>query len=208
MSDVEKHFGEEAWLSFALRAASADQEAQMQAHLNSGCAECAKIYRLWNLVAETAAREALYEPPRDVVQAVKAVFPFVQKLPILPRLAQSARMIFDSFREPLPVGVRGSGSEARHLLYEVDDFLIDLRLEHEEERRLAVSGQIVPKRDGQARSTEINILVTEGDGRLLRHTAASPLGEFQLELEQAEPLAFYLQFADSSIRVISLPSVV
>ena len=207
MAYEESHFEEESWLGLALRLVPADQAARMQAHLDRGCTECTKIWRLWSLVAETAAREHLYEPPRDVVQAVKALLPLVQKLPLLPRLTRPVRIMFDSFHHPLPVGIRGSTSLARDLRYETDDFLIDLRLKEEDVKRIAVCGQIVSKRPGPASSHKIGVLLTGENARLLGHTIVNSLGEFQFEVENQGPLTLYMDFPNSTITHIDLPPV-
>jgi hypothetical protein len=206
MSDDYMHFDDEAWVRFALGLVPVNLAARMRAHLEQGCAECAETCRLWTLVVKTAESEQLYEPPRDAVDAAKAAFPLARRLSLLPHLAQSAQLIFDSFRAPLPAGVRGNKTEARHLLYDADDFLIDLRLENEGEGRIALCGQILPKRSVEAQSLEVGILVTAESGRLLRHTLANALGEFQMELEGRGPLALYMQVPGSDVRHIELPS--
>ena len=94
---------------------------------------------------------------------------------------------------------------ARYLRYETDDFLIDLRLEHEEVQRIAVCGQIESKLIGQASSPEIGVLLTGNNARLLRHTIVNSLGEFKLQVEKQRSLALYVQFEDSTITHIDLP---
>lgn len=199
------HFEEESWVGLAARMVPADQAASMLAHLNAGCSECANIFRLWSLVAETAARETLYEPPPDVVRAAKAVFPLVQKLPLLPRLAQPIRLMFDSLQAPLPIGVRGSATQLRHLVYETDAFLIDVQLQQENLKRLSVCGQVSSKLLDRASFSEIGLLLTGDDGRFLRHTVVNKLGEFHLDANSSASLTLYMQFPDSSICYIDLP---
>jgi hypothetical protein len=204
MTENKIHFEDEAWIGFALRLVPEDRAAQMQAHLDDGCAACGQTHKLWALVAEIAARESRFEPPQDLVDAAKAAFPLVQKLSLLPYIARPAQMTFDSSRGPVPAGLRGSGARGRHLLYETDDFVIDLRLEREEERRIALTGQIVPRGALAAHAPEVNVLVTGEKGRPLRHAIVNTLGEFQLELEEQNLLALYMQFSDSTIASIVL----
>jgi hypothetical protein len=204
MTDNAFHFEDEAWIGFARRILPAPEAARMQAHLDDGCAGCAATHRLWGLVAEIAALQPQYEPPRDVVEAVKAAFPLAQRASLLPYIARPAKMTLDSSRGPLPAGFRGSATLARQLLYETDDFLINLRLECDEERRIALTGQIVPRDSARAVSQEVSVLVTGDKGRPLRHSMINSLGEFQMDVEEQKLLAVYMQFSDSTIASIVL----
>jgi hypothetical protein len=208
MRESETHFEEAAWVDLARALVPEAQRLRMQSHLESGCVSCNETYKTWRLVFETAGREALYSPPEDVVRSVKGVLPLVRKLGLLPQIAEAARMIFDSFREPLPAGIRGRGSSARHLLYETDDFSIDLRLEKEGKMRVALTGQVLPKRAGYDKTAETRVLILGSDGRLLGHRIATSFGEFQVELAAHDQLELYVQLPDTSIKRINVPGPV
>lgn len=206
MSEDELHFEEEDWLDLALRLVPTEHGARMRSHLERGCTDCARLYSFWKAVAEAAAQQHLYEPPRDVVQSEKAAFPLAQKLPLLPRVAQSARILFDSFYEPVPAGVRGGTTGTRHLLYETDDFLIDLLVEVEGDKRMALAGQILPKSPSRPRTGEVGVLAASNGGRTLRHAAVNAHGEFQIEGSEPGGLDLYVQLPDSTIKHISIPA--
>ena len=132
MTAEVSHFDNEAWIGFAFRLVPDHLAAKMQAHLDDGCAACIHAHKLWGMVAEFAAHELSYEPPREVTDAVKAAFPLAQTMSVLPYIALPAKMTFDSAREPLPAGFRGGSADVRHLLYETVNFLIGLCLERDE----------------------------------------------------------------------------
>ena len=177
----------------------------MQAHLDDGCAACIHANKLWGMVAELATREPSYEPPRDVIDAVKAEFPLARKMSVLPYIALPAKMTFDSAREPLPAGFRGGSADVRHLLYETVNFLIGLSLGRDElEGRITLTGQVVTRDAAKPVALDVKVLVTGDNGRLLRHLVANSLGEFQLELEEQKLLVLYIQLCDSGIASINL----
>ena len=74
MSGCNSHFSDGAWCDFARQLVTADQRAQMQGHLDSGCTECGERYKTWVQVTQTAAPEVENEPPRDAIQSVKSAF--------------------------------------------------------------------------------------------------------------------------------------
>jgi hypothetical protein len=205
MRESETHFEEASWVDLARELVPEAQRARMQSHLESGCAPCNKTYNIWRLVFATAGREASYSPPEDVIRSVKGILPMVRKLSLLPRIAETARMIFDSFREPLPAGIRGRVSTARHLLYETDDFSIDLRLEKEGKMKVALAGQVLPKRAGYTNTAQTRVLILGSDGRLLGHRTASSFGEFQVEITAQDELEVYVQLPDASVKRVTLP---
>ena len=206
MTEKGTHFQEKAWVDFELGNVAADQAAKMQAHLDTGCAVCSQTHKLWEVVAELAARESRYEPPDHVIATAKAVFPLAWRVSQLPEIAHLAQLTFDSSHETPAPGFRGRGLAARHLLYETEGLLIDLHIEREpKEGLLALTGQIVRKDGGTPDISEAQIVITGDDGRPLGHATSSELGEFQLELEEPKTAALYLQLIGLGVVSLVLP---
>ena len=94
-------------------------------------------------------------PPASAVRLARAVFPprrTESPLAALPRLV--ARLLGDTATQPLPVGVRGARSVARHALFEAGGYNLDLRLEEDDAAaRLVVVGQVLAP-DGTAHPEE------------------------------------------------------
>lgn len=119
-----------------------------------------------------------------------------------PRHVQVARMIFDSYRRPLPAGMRSLYSEARHLAYQHKKTVIDLSLELQKRSgRTSLAGQVLDgERKGKAEG--LSVLLVSGTGTLAR-TATNQFGEFHLEYEFPEDVSLEIRVAERSW--VSLP---
>jgi hypothetical protein len=123
----------------------------------------------------------LVEPPRDVLHRAVALGERLRQ-PV--RLADAARwlveLVFDSAREPLPVGVRGGGGAERRLLFEARQgdgasHQVDLRLRRTAAGRIDVTGQCLPPWPGarvEAGSGRHRADLGEGGEFLLRGLSA------------------------------------
>jgi hypothetical protein len=205
-NEANGHFDDKAWLDLAKEAVEPGRAAQMHAHLDSGCESCRNQYAMWRLVLETAERESEYEPPDATVRAVRDAFSLSRKLPYLPLLADLAQLISDSFLEPLPAGVRGAPSmEARHLLHESGDLVIDMRLENEGHNVTSLAGQILQKNAPVETTAGTGVVLVQGHDNLVGHTIANSMGEFQLEFESTAELTVFLEVPGGRIVSVALP---
>ena len=97
-------------------------------------------------------------------------------------------LVFDSFQQALPAGLRSGHSESRHLLYRTDDLTADLRLEAGARTgRLLLIGQVADTRRPGAALGPLRIAVVRGVDELVS-LGANELGEFQCELERSDDL--------------------
>jgi CheY-like chemotaxis protein len=113
------------------------------------------------------------------------------------RSVQVARMIFDSYRRPLPAGMRSLYSEARHLAYQHRKTVIDLAIELEKRTgRTSLAGQVL---DGErkARAEGLSVLLVSGTGTLAR-TTTNQFGEFHVEYEFPEDVSLEIRVAERS----------
>ena len=205
MNDRVEHFSEEAWLELASQRAAPARTKEMEAHLASGCGNCGEAYRMWSLIVSAAARQTEYEPPQDVVRSVKFAFAMSRHLHSWSRMATLARLVFDSFLEPLPIGVRGAALASRHLLHDADNFVIDLRLEKGPAGRVFLVGQALPKEAGGCDTAGASIVVVDKSERLLAQAIANSVGEFQVEFEDTREVMVYIAIPDESVIAITLP---
>jgi hypothetical protein len=86
MSD--RHFEESVWIDY-IRGLHEDDA--VASHLASGCEACRKAHEIWTRIADTARRERDYEPPEEVVRAVKAAFAARHQASILLLLAKLSK---------------------------------------------------------------------------------------------------------------------
>src|SRR5215471_3633287 len=110
---------------------------------------------------------------------------------------QAARLIFDSFRRPMPVGVRVSSPPTRHLAYQHKKIVIDLSIQMQEKSgQTFLAGQIL---DGEARGKldGLSVLLVSGTGTLAR-TATNQFGEFHIEGELPEDVSLEIRLGDRS----------
>lgn len=110
---------------------------------------------------------------------------------------QAARLIFDSFRRPMPVGVRGSSPSTRHLAYQHKKIVIDLSIQMQEKSgQTFLAGQVL---DGEARGKldGLSVLLVSGTGTLAR-TATNQFGEFHIEGELPEDVSLEIRLGERS----------
>jgi hypothetical protein len=153
----------------------------MQQHLDDGCKTCAAKLETWQSVLAVAGAEISLEPPADVVRLVKS-------FAVAPKASPGVRLVFDSMLQPATAGVRGSLS-ARQLLYQTDEYYIDLRLEPRREAdRACLVGQVVNRAKDKDRLAQ-GISVSLKTGNLpLAETTVNQYGEFQFEFATASDL--------------------
>jgi hypothetical protein len=105
------------------------------------------------------------------------------------RIAAHAALVFDSFRQPLLAGMRGSsGVPARQLLYKAGRYTIRLQVEPgAREERLSIVGQILDDQDPTGGLRDIAVLALTGS-KTLDRTITNGLGEFHLEPDATDKL--------------------
>jgi hypothetical protein len=160
----------------------------MEQHLDTDCARCHELVAFVRAVAAVAQSEALWEPPAEVFERAADIFPErrARVAPLRRRLLP--RLVFDSFREPLPVGIRSRASVSRQLLYRAGSFSLDLRLDYEQGgRRVSLVGQIAPRvaeseRQPKVATPPVSVLLMDGEA-ILAQAPLTPFGEFHLDYE-------------------------
>ena len=200
------HFPEEDWVDFARRQGSEEQKARLARHLDTGCARCTPTLHFWQAVVGLAGQEASYRPPEGLVGQARAAFALRRPERLLGRVARSASLVFDSFRQPLPAGVRTTGAFPRQLLYKAGRYLIMLRVEPAAASdRLSVVGQILDEANPQRALEDLAVLALRGDETVER-TLTNRQGEFELEPNPAESLRLSVGVPELGSVNVPLPS--
>jgi hypothetical protein len=200
------HFSAGQWFEFALDSESSEQKAQMQRHLDEGCGECRNLSVKWREVLEICRREPNYQPPVGAVLSARAIFLPEQRWRWLAQIAQVARLIFDSAREPAPAAIRGSTASSRQFLQEAQPFMIDLRMEYEPARKwLRVIGQVVNSKEPHKNVADVEVFLLKGDN-LAARTMANSSGEFDLEFKDEEGLQLFIDIRGQKVIEIRLPA--
>ena len=179
----DEHFSEEDWVDFARRRGDPGHRARVASHLETGCPRCLQTLRLWNAVLSVADQEAAYAPPKEAVRELRGRFALQRPKGLRERMAAGVALVFDSFRQPLPAGMRAGrlSLSSRQLLYKAGRYTIKLQVEPGmEQERLSIVGQILDEQDPAGGLRDIAVLALKGSHTLDR-TITNQLGEFYLE---------------------------
>jgi hypothetical protein len=200
-----KHFSMSEWADFVRGVTTEEQGASQQRHLDEGCSLCVKAVRTWKTIAEHAKQEVSYEPPSSALRIAESYFaPFKSGLKQGPGILV-AMLAFDSFRQRLAVGVRGSDWNPRQLMYTCGDIVIDARIEMDPvSNRANLVGQVADSRDPAWKTEGMPVSLLSGSDTLLR-TSTSDLGEFHFSFLPSEDLQVLIALKESAVAV-PLPS--
>lgn len=180
------HYPDEVWTDWARGTAAPAVRDEIRDHIASGCDECHYALETWEAVAAAARRERDYEPPAGVLQNAVALYArFAAVRPgVLDRSTRLAELVFDSFRNPLPAGVRSLERATRHLSYKAGSFFIDVRIEEPAASGLAsVVGQLMHHPDASRLSLEGLVVVLTSGRATLAETTTNRFGEFVFEMD-------------------------
>lgn len=116
---------------------------------------------------------------------------------VLPRNLQTARLVSDSFRWPLPSGVRSSLASGRHMTYEHSSKIIDLLLNPQGPERISLVGQVLDASKGGRLNYGLPVVLL-GESGTLGRTTTNRSGEFDLEFESAENVSLEIRLGERS----------
>jgi len=196
-----RHFDIAKWADFVGDSAREGERAAMQAHLASGCQKCRHTAELLRKVATAARRHSQVQVPDYALRCARAIFLLQQpeKVQILPRIP--ARLLYDSFREPLPAGVRTQQRLSRQALYQAGDYSLDLQLEKERgSPRVALVGQIQNHKQPGKRLGGMPVLLLSGK-QILAQAVSNSLGEFHMEYTPTKRLWLYVGVRQAGKRI-------
>lgn len=186
------HYDHAKWVDFVRGLIAGSERQAMQAHLDSGCRRCHPVVRRLRTLAEVASGDSKWDAPEGVVQTAKALFALQrpEEVHILPRVL--ARLVYDSFREPLPAGVRMQHRLSRQALYEAGQYSVDVRLEHEKgSRRVTLLGQIGDRQRPGRSLADVPVWLVSGK-KVVARALSNAFGEFQMDYEPGRHLRLYV----------------
>jgi DNA-binding response OmpR family regulator len=132
---------------------------------------------------------SLPQVPRDLL--LQEVWPRLDSLLrrniVHRQITQGARLVVDSFLQPLPAGVRYSlQPSARKLLYESEDLTADLSLEPQgNSQRITLVGQVLDAAEPEHRLASLS-LVLQGRAGPIAVASTNEFGEFHFDFD-SEP---------------------
>lgn len=186
-----KHFDIWEWVDFVRNMGDTEKFSPMNTHLDAGCRRCERLVRVLSEFSRRAPLESAYEPAAHVIRCAEAIFPARR-----PETTLVGRLVYDSFREPLPAGMRAHDRLARHALYEAGDLFVDVQLEHAPAGVVTMLGQVSEREMPRVRRHPLPVLLTSGRG-LVASAVCNQLGEFELTYKPARDLRLHIPLRGS-----------
>ena len=171
-----------------------DEAAALRPHLDA-CASCRAALDRLSLVTRAASPSSFV--PEDVVRAAEDLAE-VWSAPLTESIG--GRLVFDNFIQPQIAGVRGASLD-RHLLFEADQWAVDLRLVRSD-RALSITGQLANAVAPTRGCTGVAVLAWSPEGVVGRGLTGS-FGEFTLACPDVAPLT--LEIRSSPAITIGIP---
>ena len=182
-----EHFSERAWADFVRGIGESEMKANVKSHLARGCSDCRAAFDVWNRVQATLGNERTYTPPDSAVRMVKQEFTAAYSPE--QRSSVLASLLFDTFAQPLPAGIRSTVAVARQLVYEAEGLTVDLRLDRQpQSNKICVVGQVLDKGIPRVSPSGASIMIWTEKGLPIVQARANVSGEFQLEFEPQDGL--------------------
>ncbi len=187
------HFEISQWADFVRGEATSTEREAMKAHLYTSCKKCSKMEETLRWFGAAASAENRYQVPPHIVQSVRAMYLLQrpERVNIFQRIV--GRLVFDSFSEPQPAGLRSRQQMARQVLYQAANYSLDLRLEHQRGGSgVTLVGQLADTRQPEKPLGNLPVFLLCGRD-LVAHAFSNDFGEFQLEYQPRRRLRLYIQ---------------
>jgi hypothetical protein len=188
-----EHFSERPWADFVRGIGGPEISKDIRTHLAADCSKCKTALDAWSRVRRLASAEDAYAPPENLVRLVK--LGFASKLGYQPRAWTPANwtvanLVFDSFAQPLPAGVRSSAAlSAWQVVYEAEGLTVDLRFGHRgQSKTVHLVGQVFDKRAVRVWQSNATIELSAEQGQLVATTDVNAMGEFHIEFKPQDHL--------------------
>lgn len=167
------------------------------------CNECQGNRDLLKEVVRFGAGESLTEPPKWAV--VNSVSAFRLKKPSAVRFAREliAELIYDSFSQPLPVGMRQRDLPARQTLYRADGLELDLKVQLTGEEKGVIVGQVLCEEKNFALD-DLEIALSNG-GEQIGSSSTNSWGEFMFSDLPRGDYEIQVHFGEKVLRLPKVP---
>ncbi len=201
-----QHFPEQTWADFVRGISEPLTKTKVESHLARGCSDCRATANVWNQVRTMVSNEKSYTPPDNVVRMVKQEFAATYS----PEQSSSvlASLLFDTFAQPVPAGIRSGAAVARQLVYEADGLTVDLRLDsHSRSGKVLLVGQVLDQRVPRLSPSRVFIALWTQKGQPFLQLSPNESGEFQLEFDAQDDLRLLIDVAARKTIRIPLPNL-
>jgi hypothetical protein len=202
-----EHFSERPWADFVRGISEPEITKDIKAHLAADCSKCKTALDAWSRVRRLASAEHAYAPPENRVRLVKLGFasrPVPQPRAWTPANWTLANLVFNSFTQPLPAGVRSAALSAWQVVYEAEGLTVDLRFGHRaQSQTVHLVGQVFDKRAVRLSQSDATIEVSTEHNHVVATTAVNVMGEFHIEFKPQDHL--WLSVKAASRNTVRIP---
>jgi hypothetical protein len=199
------HFSEQSWVDFVRGVNGVELSGDVRSHLAKGCPDCKTDHDIWRRVSGFAIAEESYSPPENLVRLVK--LGFTGKTAQQSRKWTLANLVFDSFAQPLPVGVRSGALRVWQVIYEAEGLTVDLHFgRRAESKAVHLVGQVFDKTAVRPLPDTATVELSTEHEQLIAAAPVTGLGEFQLEFETKDHLWLAVKTAGRNTVRIPLTS--
>jgi hypothetical protein len=181
------HFSEQSWVDLVRGVSRPESSESARAHLAAGCPACKTTHDSWSRVSGLAAKEESYTPSENLVRLVK--LGFTGKGTEQSHKWTLANLVFDSFAQPLPAGVRSGALRVWQVIYEAEGLTVDLHFgRRAEAKAMHIVGQVFDKKAVQALQDKATVELSTEHEQLIATAPVTGMGEFHLEFEAKDHL--------------------
>ncbi len=197
-----KHYDVTEWTDFVRGVADPARQRAMEDHLATGCGRCGRIATALRRVVEAGANELRHQPPDYAVRSVKAFFGLHRPERAPGWATTTLPLTFDSALAPASAGTRTLEDRSRQLLFESDDFALDVRLQRQSgDREAMVVGQLL-KRPAEPVANAPAYLVC--DGAIASSGFTGEFGGFRMDCPRQGALDLWLFVSDTERIAVTL----
>ncbi|HKW61551.1 MAG TPA: hypothetical protein VJN89_03310 [Candidatus Acidoferrum sp.] len=121
------------------------------------------------------------------------------------RITRVARLILDTFLQPLPVGMRNLPSDTRQLVYEAPALTADISFERSpNSRRITLLGQVLRTKDPQIPLNGVSVVLKSRSGPL-NVKMTNEVGEFSFEFQDERAVSLEIEVSPNEWVLLITP---
>jgi hypothetical protein len=206
---VTAHYDRASWVDHVRGLGAPDGRAALDSHA-AACAGCSRTSQLWSRLAAIGEGDARDAVPAGVLRRARRIF-----VPPTPEKRANpiqllAQLVYDSFRDPLPAGLRAEDRPSQ-IRFEAGPYSLDLHLNRERvdrERsaaaRMVLVGQIAHRGEPDKRLPLLPVLLVKGR-RVVASSVSNEWGEFHLEYDPRARVRLQIPVGENKRIEVPLP---
>ena len=176
-----RHVSVENLMSYMDGKALSEDTSGIESHVLT-CSECSELKKELQDLSIQLREDSSYEPPAELVQwSVNLFQPLFQPVATVGGKLRKiiAALVFDTYDEPMLVGVRRVGAAPRQLLFRAGAVDVDVKIESMEANdRITLVGQVLSNTTAFFDNTPVKL---ESHGIVRYRTMTNLVGEFTFD---------------------------